>query len=93
MKLPINYADANWQQRKQARLEYIKLQKNICWYCRCTLLENAREDVVKIPINKKLFPATMFQYPVHLHHDHDSGLTIGAVHNICNVVLWQYHGK
>lgn len=32
-------------------------------------------------------------YPVHLHHDHKTGLTIGAVHAKCNAVLWQYYGE
>jgi hypothetical protein len=28
-----------------------------------------------------------------LHHCHQTGLTIGAVHAKCNAVLWQYHGE
>jgi hypothetical protein len=93
MNLPINYKEADWQQRKEARLQYGRLQKNLCWHCGCDLNGSARKDIEAKPINKKLFPASMFAYPVHLHHDHDTGLTIGAVHNICNAVLWQYHGK
>jgi hypothetical protein len=30
---------------------------------------------------------------VHLHHSHETGMTIGAVHARCNAVLWQYHGE
>jgi hypothetical protein len=31
--------------------------------------------------------------PIHLQHDHDTGLTEGAVHAYCNAVLWQYEGR
>ncbi|AGI61771.1 hypothetical protein VCO139_0016 [Vibrio phage VCO139] len=41
----------------------------------------------------KLFPKNMFQYPIHLHHDHNTGMTIGAVHARCNAVLWEYYGE
>lgn len=44
-------------------------------------------------VNMKLFPPNFFKHPVHLHHDHQTGMTIGAVHNHCNAVLWQYYGE
>jgi hypothetical protein len=44
-------------------------------------------------IDASLFPPTMFKYPVHLHHNHVTGMTIGAVHALCNAVLWQYLGE
>jgi hypothetical protein len=58
----------------------------------CGLPLNKEPQMTK-KINRKLFPDTMFEYPVHLHHDHNTGMTIGAVHAYCNAVLWQYHGK
>ena len=39
------------------------------------------------------FPPGFLNHPIHLQHDHDTGLTEGAVHSYCNAVLWQYHGK
>jgi len=44
-------------------------------------------------IKKSLFPRGFFGYPIHLHHSHDTGMTIGAVHAHCNAVLWQYEGE
>jgi hypothetical protein len=40
-----------------------------------------------------LFPELFLKYPVHLHHSHVTGLTIGAVHAYCNAVLWVYHDE
>lgn len=42
-------------------------------------------------LQRKIFPKGFFDRPVHLHHSHDTGLTIGAVHAVCNAVLWIYH--
>jgi len=48
-------------------------------------------------LNKKIdwsyFPENFLNYPIHLQHNHNSGLTEGAVHNYCNAVMWQYEGK
>jgi hypothetical protein len=49
--------------------------------------------VNKNPINQILFPKSFFKYPVHLHHCHKTGLTLGAVHHYCNAYLWQYLGE
>jgi hypothetical protein len=49
--------------------------------------------VMSKKINVDLFPPNFFKWPVHLHHDHRTGMTIGAVHCRCNAVLWQYHGE
>jgi hypothetical protein len=48
---------------------------------------------MKKKINARLFPPNFFNWPVHLHHCHVTGLTIGAIHCHCNAVLWQYHGQ
>ena len=39
------------------------------------------------------FPQNFLQYPIHLQHNHDTGMTEGAVHNYCNAVMWQYEGR
>ena len=93
MNLPINYDAAPWQVRKQAREEYVQLQQGKCCHCGQPLSGPPPAAVLSKRIDKKLFPPTMFLHPVHLHHDHDTGMTIGAVHSVCNAVLWQYHGK
>ena len=48
---------------------------------------------MRMYITNSLFPPNFFKWPVHLHHSHDTGMTIGAVHARCNAVLWQYHGE
>ena len=93
MNLPINYDQAHWTIRKRAREEYIKQQKCICCHCGESLSELPSKAVMSMPINTKLFPKNFFKWPVHLHHSHETGMTIGAVHSRCNAVLWQYRGE
>lgn len=93
MKLPANYNLLTWQERRAARNEYIRLQDGLCAHCESPLLGSPEERVATLPINKSLFPKNFFQWPVHLHHSHETGLTIGAVHCYCNAVLWQYYGE
>lgn len=90
---PENYNDMKAWQRRQKRQEYINHQKGLCYYCKASLDAPAASDVRRKRVNKRLFPKGFFMYPVHLDHDHDTGMTRGAVHAICNAVLWQYEGK
>lgn len=90
MKLPVKYDDLTWQEKREVREEYIKRQKGLCYYCNKNL--NASQPT-PAPINWSLFPPNFLKYPVHLHHNHDTGYTLGAVHNICNAYLWQYLGE
>jgi hypothetical protein len=93
MKLPIDYTKAHWTVRKEARLQYIKEQYGLCWFCKQQLTKEPSKEVSILRINERLFPKNFFSFPIHLHHDHKTGLTIGAVHAKCNAVLWQYHGE
>jgi len=93
MTLPINYNDSDSQERREARNEYIELQNGLCWYCKAPLSGKPEKSVLDKKINIRLFPDSMFKWPVHLHHDHKTGMTIGAVHCHCNAVMWQYEGK
>lgn len=88
--LPVNYEDLSQSERRVVRLQYIVEQSGICAHCGLPL---SKEPPKTKEINLKLFPDTMLEYPVHLHHNHNTGMTIGAVHAYCNAVLWQYHGK
>tara|TARA_R100000750_G_C2328631_1_gene89241 strand:- start:37 stop:309 length:273 start_codon:yes stop_codon:yes gene_type:complete len=90
MKLPVNYTKLRYSRKRIVREEYIKLQNGLCYYCNKPLKEKAAKDK---PVNIALFPKGFFQWPIHLHHNHDTGMTIGAVHNYCNAVLCQYHGE
>lgn len=90
MDLPINYNNAHWSVRKRAREEYIKRQNGLCYHCGISLYDKPKQDRL---INKQLFPKNFFDYPIHLHHNHNTGITIGVVHNYYNAVLWQYYHK
>ena len=93
MKLPINYHDTHYTERRKVREKYVEIQDGKCCHCGEPLNGPASDDVMNKSIDKKLFPKNFFNCPVHLHHSHDTGLTIGAVHCHCNAVLWQYHDE
>lgn len=93
MILPVNYNDTPPHERRLVREEYVRQQHGVCSHCGELLSGSPPQHIMEKRINVKLFPPTFFKWPVHLHHDHGTGLTLGAVHNICNAVLWQYHGQ
>ena len=93
MELPQNYAQLSQPERRAAREEYARLQGGNCHFCGKPLSGGPADSVAKKRVNQRLFPPNFFRFPVHLHHSHKSGLTIGAVHSRCNAVLWQYHGE
>ena len=93
MRLPIKYQASHHSIRKAAREEYARLQGGKCYFCGELLSGKPSPKVMAKPISIKLFPPHFFDWPIHLHHDHETDLTLGAVHCQCNAVLWQYHGK
>jgi len=93
MKLPIHYPSTHFTVRKQARNEYVAIQDGKCWHCNSLIGKSPPKKIRDMKINKSLFPSGFFEYPIHLHHNHHSGMTIGAVHAACNAVLWQYYGE
>lgn len=93
MGLPVDYRSLEWPERRDVRNEYVRRQRGFCYFCKSYLDGEPAADVKKKPINWRLFPRDFMKHPVHLHHSHDTGMTIGAVHNYCNAVLWQYHGE
>lgn len=93
MKLPTNYTTLSWQERRAVREEYVRIQKGNCCHCGNSLSGASTDNIMKTWINLSLFPLNFLRWPVHLHHDHTSGMTIGAVHCHCNAVLWQYHDQ
>ena len=96
MLLPAHYVSLNQREKKTVREEYISRQRGLCWRCLAPLLSPPSQDILGKPINWSLFPGGregFLRYPVHLHHDHTSGFTLGAVHAQCNAFLWQYEGQ
>jgi hypothetical protein len=93
IELPIDYNRSHWKIRKQARNQYVEMQEGRCHHCGTPLDCEPAEKITMYRIDWSLFPPQFLKHPIHLHHDHETGLTIGAVHAYCNAVLWQYHGK
>jgi len=93
MELPIKYSTTHFSIRKLAREEYAKQQEGLCYHCHCPLSGPPAESVTSQSITKSLFPIGFFKWPLHLHHNHKTDLTIGVVHNYCNAVLWEHHGE
>lgn len=93
MKLPQDYTKLTQTERRSVREEYIRLQNGKCSHCGSLLSGIASKEIINKRVNTRLFPKSFFNWPVHLHHCHKTGITIGAVHNTCNAVLWQYHGE
>lgn len=90
--LPAKYSELTPYQRREIRMRYITLQNNLCCYCNKSLSGKPPTVVLLQPVNKALFPDSFFNYPIHLHHHHDTDFTIGAIHAYCNAVSWQYDG-
>lgn len=93
MELPVNYNETHYRKRKLVREEYARQQGGRCCHCNQPLDSEPLQEVSSMAVNIALFPIGFFKHPVHLHHSHKTGMTIGAVHAYCNAVLWQYHGE
>lgn len=91
--LPTDYTKLTWQQRRMVRLQYIKLQNNKCYYCGEDLNKDPPERILNKKIQWYRFPPNFLKYPIHLQHDHVTGMTEGAVHSYCNAVMWQYENR
>lgn len=91
--LPVDYTKLTWDEKIAVREQYIKEQNNLCYYCGCSLSEDPPFRIRFKKIDWKLFPKNFLKYPIHLQHDHKTGMTQGAVHSYCNAVMWQYEGR
>lgn len=86
----VDYTKLTPQDRRKVRLQYIEQQNGLCYFCKEKLSEGPAKHVAELEVNKKLFPKNFFDHPIHLQHNHDTGMTEGAVHAQCNAVMWQY---
>lgn len=88
-----NYELLSQSERRELRQAYAKEQEGLCWHCKAPLMLDPPREITSKGINWRRFPPNFLRWPEHLHHDHDTGMTIGTVHAYCNAVLWQYHGQ
>ena len=93
MNLPVDYTELDWRARRRVREQYRELQNEKCFYCGEDLNESPPSSIMGKKVNWSLFPDNFLKYPVHLQHDHTTGMTEGAVHSYCNAVMWQYEGR
>lgn len=95
MKLPTDYTKLQPFKRKVVREAYVKLQNNKCMFCNNSLDEDPPEEITKQWIDWSLFGSKEYflKHPIHLQHNHDTGMTEGAVHAHCNAYMWQYEGR
>lgn len=91
--VPQDYRKMTQPERRALRMRYADAQGGLCHHCAAPLTGEPRDDVRKARIRWSLFPPNFTKYPVHLHHSHRTGRTIGAVHALCNAYLWQYHDE
>jgi hypothetical protein len=92
-ELPVNYNKCSSGERRIVREQYVREQGEKCYHCGGRLNEKPPQEITDLKLNLNLFPPNFLKNPIHLHHDHNTGLTIGAVHAYCNGVLWQYYGE
>ncbi len=92
-ELPVVYDELAGWSRRAVREQYVKEQGGKCMYCEGDLSEEPGQEVKMLSIDWDLFPDDFLKYPIHLQHDHDTGLTEGAVHAYCNAIMWQYEGR
>lgn len=93
MKLPTNYTKLSTMERKIVREQYVKDQKGKCYFCKGDLDKPIPQEILNKKIDWSYFPKNFLAYPIHLQHNHDTGMTEGAVHNYCNAVMWQYYNR
>lgn len=91
--LDMDYRKLTWLERQELREEYMRIQNNECFYCGSDLRKEVPTELTDIPIDWSLFPTNFLQYPVHLQHNHQTGMTEGAVHSFCNALMWNYERR
>jgi len=91
--LPVDYTKLHWKEKKKVREQYVQEQDGNCMYCGCNLNEEAPKRITDKKIDLKLFPVGFLKHPIHLQHNHNTGMTEGAVHAYCNAVMWQYEWR
>jgi len=91
--LPVDYDKLSGKARREAREQYVEEQEGKCYYCKSDLNGPVPSEILMYPINLRLFPHNFLKWPIHLQHDHYTGMTEGAVHGYCNGYMWQYEGR
>ena len=93
---PQRYSDLNTSQRRNLREQYVEHFRGRCHYCDEPLNDKPHEyvrakatsiDWSNLRGGRKGFLSN----PIHLHHHHGTGLTLAAVHALCNAHSWHFY--
>lgn len=90
---PQRYSLLTPSQRRQLRDDYVTAQRGICLYCNVPLSSQPPQRIVDYPVDWTLFPSGFLNHPIHLQHCHKTDMTEGAVHAVCNAVMWVKEGR
>lgn len=94
LTIPAMYDALTWFERRMVREEYIVRQGGRCYHCQQGLENDVSDDVKRhFPLDPRFWGPEFLKHPIHLHHDHNTGLTLGATHAYCNAILAQYYGE
>ena len=91
--VPQQYSLLSPPQRRQLRDDYVTAQHGICLYCNVPLSSQPPQRIVDYPVDWTLFPSGFLNHPIHLQHCHKTDMTEGAVHAVCNAVMWVKEGR
>ena len=93
---PQRYRDLNTNQRRKLLDEYVEHFRGRCLYCHLKLdgkpsriVRDSADEIEwdNLPGGKEGF----LKNPVHLHHDHETGLTLAPIHALCNAHSWEFY--
>lgn len=93
MTLPAYYPSLSPKERAKVREQYVEEQEGFCMYCHDPLSGHPAKWVRSKRVDWSLFPQGFRDHPIHLQHNHETGMTEGAVHMRCNAVMWQYEHR
>lgn len=86
LELPTKYSSLTGERKSAVKEAYICLQRDRCWLCGDDLYDPPK-FLVENPNYMPLCGNQLAEHsPLHLHHDHKTGLTLGVTHAECNIL-------
>src|SRR5688572_29790524 len=76
---PQNYDLLSQPERAKLRGRYVEAQGGNCHHCGGPLNASPPKEIQSKRIDWRRFPPNFTRWPIHLHHSHRTGMTIGAV--------------
>lgn len=86
LELPTKYSSLSGERLSAVKDAYICLQRERCWLCGDNLYELPKYIVDNPNYMGLCYNQLAEQTPLHLHHNHDTGLTLGVAHAECNII-------